>query len=307
MKTTFLLSLTIVNLLWTFRVPAQETPKALAKVHYTFIHVNDTTQRSKSLRDEVVTYLGTASSYYTSYSKTRAQEEIERQMSDPGFDGNLTITRSTTGIPNSYLFNEQTLTEVVSLGGDEFVLEDRYPVLDWSIGDEMKTIGGYSCQKANVTFKGRAYTAWFTSELPFSAGPWKFHGLPGLILEVVDANKEVQWIYSGFDTLDKSAIALAPSEKAKPTTRKELSKLQEAFQANPQAYMEAKSRISASVPATSPGAGGRATITIRTTGTSMGGSSASSIDASRIKSVNVKNAENYAPSKTTNNPVELIP
>jgi hypothetical protein len=44
----------------------------------------------------------------------------------------------------------------------------------------------YPCQKATATFKGRNYEAWFTQSIPFSDGPYKFSGLPGLILEIRD-------------------------------------------------------------------------------------------------------------------------
>jgi len=308
MKAKTCIKLTLIGLLLTASASAQEAQKAIAKVHYIFTHMNDSTQREKFLRDEVVTYLGSSGSYYTSYSKTRASEEIEKQMKDPAFDGNLTITRNTSGIPESYLFEGEKLSEVATVAGDNFVLEEESPVLDWSIGEETKTIGGYNCQQATATFKGRAYIAWFTSELPFSAGPWKLRGLPGLIVEVGDAKKEVQWAYSGFDKLENSAIAIAAPENAKQTNRKEINKLQEAFKANPQAYMEAKGRIITSgVPATSAGGSARATISVQGSASAGGGGSAPTMDASRIKSVNIKNADNYSPSRTTNNPIELIP
>lgn len=40
--------------------------------------------------------------------------------------------------------------------------------------------------KATCTFRGREYTAWFCVDIPISNGPWKFGGLPGLILKVYD-------------------------------------------------------------------------------------------------------------------------
>lgn len=56
----------------------------------------------------------------------------------------------------------------------------------WNLKDGTKKIGNFNCQKATITFRGRNYTAWYTNEIPVSFGPWKFQGLPGLILEVYD-------------------------------------------------------------------------------------------------------------------------
>lgn len=65
--------------------------------------------------------------------------------------------------------------------------------LDWKLEDKYKTISGYECQKASVTFRGRNYDAWFTTEIPLPYGPWKFGGLPGLILEIYDDTKEISF------------------------------------------------------------------------------------------------------------------
>ena len=45
------------------------------------------------------------------------------------------------------------------------------------------TVSGYLCQQATTTFRGVAWTAWYTEEIPSSAGPWRLRGLPGLIVE----------------------------------------------------------------------------------------------------------------------------
>lgn len=63
--------------------------------------------------------------------------------------------------------------------------------LNWNLVAEFKDISGYKCQKATTKFRGRNYEAWFTSEIPLSFGPWKFGGLPGLILEIYDQTGEV--------------------------------------------------------------------------------------------------------------------
>lgn len=63
---------------------------------------------------------------------------------------------------------------------------EEIPVMNWEIEEDTATIAGYRCQKANCTFRGREYTAWFSMDIPISNGPWKFGGLPGLILKVYD-------------------------------------------------------------------------------------------------------------------------
>jgi len=60
----------------------------------------------------------------------------------------------------------------------------------WKISDDTLTVAGYLCQKATCKFRGRDYTAWFTTDIPINNGPWKFGGLPGLILKVYDIDKQ---------------------------------------------------------------------------------------------------------------------
>lgn len=47
-------------------------------------------------------------------------------------------------------------------------------------------MGQYTLQKATTTFGGRDWTAWFCKEVNLGEGPYKFRGLPGLIIEVAD-------------------------------------------------------------------------------------------------------------------------
>lgn len=64
------------------------------------------------------------------------------------------------------------------------------PKQQWTLKDEQQNIHGYRCQKATCHWRGRDYVAWFTSEIPIQRGPWKFGGLPGLIVKISDAKKE---------------------------------------------------------------------------------------------------------------------
>lgn len=70
---------------------------------------------------------------------------------------------------------------------DAFVVQEAWLTIDWKIFPEnTKIIEGLPCTKAVGDFRGRTYIAWFTPEIPYPFGPWKLHGLPGLILEARD-------------------------------------------------------------------------------------------------------------------------
>jgi GLPGLI family protein len=68
---------------------------------------------------------------------------------------------------------------------------------DWKISNDKAKIGAYNTQKATVEFGGKKWTAWFTSELPFQDGPYKFSGLPGLIVKIEDEGKNYSWVLQG--------------------------------------------------------------------------------------------------------------
>ena len=64
--------------------------------------------------------------------------------------------------------------------------DEPYPNQQWTLTQDTAIIGGYHCQKATCHYHGRDFEAWFTPEVPIKYGPWKFGGLPGLIVKVYD-------------------------------------------------------------------------------------------------------------------------
>lgn len=69
---------------------------------------------------------------------------------------------------------------------DQYAYEEDRP-MEWKILSETAKIGDYKTQKAETNFAGRIWYAWFTTEIPFQDGPYKFSGLPGLIVKVEDS------------------------------------------------------------------------------------------------------------------------
>jgi GLPGLI family protein len=79
------------------------------------------------------------------------------------------------------------------MGGASLCYEEPIPEIEWEPVAGRKMILGYSCSLAKCNFRGRRYSAWYAPEIPLSYGPWKFHGLPGLILELEDDTGEYHY------------------------------------------------------------------------------------------------------------------
>ena len=64
------------------------------------------------------------------------------------------------------------------------ISEDRK--INWNIASEKQKIGEWNAQKAEADFAGRHWIAWFSIDIPIQDGPYKFQGLPGLIVKIED-------------------------------------------------------------------------------------------------------------------------
>lgn len=63
-------------------------------------------------------------------------------------------------------------------------------------------IAGYRCKEAQTFFRGRQYRAWYTLEIPINDGPYKFKGLPGLIIKLEDRKKEHSFELEYFEKIN---------------------------------------------------------------------------------------------------------
>jgi GLPGLI family protein len=85
----------------------------------------------------------------------------------------------------------------LKFSNDYFRYEETNDIT-WNLVNEYKKIGKYNCQKAMTKRYGRTWIAYFTKEIPFSFGPYKFNKLPGLILEVYDDKDDYHFTMYSF-------------------------------------------------------------------------------------------------------------
>lgn len=99
------------------------------------------------------------------------------------------ISESGIQIYKNYLNNVSVLK--LTLAGEWYIVSDTYDI-KWELLDETKMFKGMQVQKAVTNFRGRSYTAWFNPAIPIPDGPWKYRGLPGLIVEIYDEKKHIR-------------------------------------------------------------------------------------------------------------------
>lgn len=77
-----------------------------------------------------------------------------------------------------------------AFAGDQLYSYFTEDPVEWKLSNETKKTADFNLQKATTNFGGRKWIAWFTKEIPFSEGPYKFKGLPGLIISLEDSQKQ---------------------------------------------------------------------------------------------------------------------
>lgn len=133
---------------------------------------------------------------------------------------------------------EEKMTVTDEIFKDEFRYEETKNLFDWEINSEIKEIAGYSCQKATTSFAGRNYIAWFTMQIPISEGPYKFNGLPGLIVKVHDEENHYNFELKQFRKLKEPKLIEVPGDKFIVTNKRKLTELKEEDKRNPMRAVE---------------------------------------------------------------------
>ena len=186
--------------------------------------------------------------YILSFNKEESLYKEDEELEAPQPAGMVMVVMGSGESGELYKnIKEDRYTDQNDMFGKVFLIEDKIKKIDWKLGSETKNIGEYTCYKATTTrmvevvqtgisvngdkdldsdaepeMEEITITAWYTPQIPVNNGPARYHGLPGLILEV----------HNGNETLICSKIVLNPKDKIEieePTTGKKVT--QEKFDA----------------------------------------------------------------------------
>jgi GLPGLI family protein len=140
-------------------------------------------------------------SYYVSENNAYIRQWLKDNPSKGYYPGGAKMKGRLKDYWSEYQYSQifvrdKGLTEWAVMPSAEFTqyrYTEPWPSMQWTLKDEKQTICGYQCQKATCHWRGRDYVAWFTSAIPLKSGPWKFGGLPGLIMKIYDTKHLYTW------------------------------------------------------------------------------------------------------------------
>ncbi|TAD94194.1 MAG: GLPGLI family protein [Bacteroidetes bacterium] len=173
---------------------------AILASNYTFAQ-----QPSKSIRLEYLGYAAlAANSFKTIDTKntvtvSKGVSESYQSTLDVNRPQGDTLVRYFKSNRSSVIYKDRQNNTLYFENGSKLVkstkkiFSDSLNSFNWVITNATKNVGDFECVKALCIWRGRAYAAWFTETIPLAEGPWKFGGLPGLIVELYDEEKTIYW------------------------------------------------------------------------------------------------------------------
>ena len=220
---------------------AETIDKAQILVTYMLDFRQDSTNLDDKRSEEMLLFIGNNTSLFMSYNQVLRDTVVAEVMraEQRGVDRQTLVNQLTASIGPLTRFRfriykffaENRLMFQQYIMPHFYTYEEPLQFLTWQIvpGEE-KVIQNYRVQKATTTFGGRNWEAWFAPEVPISDGPYKFNGLPGLIIKIGDTRGHYVFTLTSFEKLSSPRpIELIPRSNEVKTTRKNFLRAAENF------------------------------------------------------------------------------
>ncbi|MGI4762537.1 MAG: GLPGLI family protein [Janthinobacterium lividum] len=203
--------------------PALPADQARVECLYRLTYQRDSTDaktRTETLRLQIGSKLSRCENQATLYMDSVMTAALNESQVSHGDNEHITINLN--GTPSSkftseykaVVFKIPTAATVVvydRIGTTKYYYQEPASLFTWVIAPTTATIAGYACQRATTTFGGRTWEAWFTRAVPIADGPYKFSGLPGLIVKVADTRGHFVFALTKLRQL-VPPVAIAPPE-----------------------------------------------------------------------------------------------
>ncbi|MDE5872189.1 MAG: GLPGLI family protein [Muribaculaceae bacterium] len=180
----------------------------------------------------------------TPEGKDRLKQIIMSACMTQSPEGSLSfdMTKGPVKTVNTYVFTNVgngSLRYYSKFGEEQGYYDEPLTEIAWQIDDSVKTVLGYECIEAETNYHGRHWTVWFTPDVPVPFGPWKLHGLPGLIL-MAEADNGNSFIATGMEKTDRIISPMYSSDEYDRKERKKALAENEHYLNNRESILKAK-------------------------------------------------------------------
>ncbi|WP_407483134.1 GLPGLI family protein [Elizabethkingia meningoseptica] len=193
---------TIIFLLFPFLLFSQAN-----RFIYEYTFKMDSLNKSKVDKELMFLDLNKEKSEFYSYKKFAQDSVWDASKSMRGSGKTIDLTKYSSkvdfSVSKDYKQNKTTLYDVIS--SDTYAVSD-FNSLSWKIKPETSVILDFKVQLAETSMGGRKWKAWFCPDIPIQDGPYRFKGLPGLILKVEDTHKDHSFVLVGTKSVPEDKI-----------------------------------------------------------------------------------------------------
>lgn len=124
------------------------------------------------------------------------------------------------------------ITYIEHIPSSTFRYEEDIDVFSWELHPDTDTIAGHFVQKATTNYGGRSWIAWFSPDIPYTDGPYKFNGLPGLIVKVYDSQEHYIFILQSIEKPEKNLMIDLREKDFVRVSKQEFFKAKDSFYGN---------------------------------------------------------------------------
>ena len=213
------------------------------KITYNLTYQPDSTDAESKKKERMLLYIGDETSLFSSAGKAIG-DSLKSAFDYSNFD-QAAFVRMRSQIPRTeFDFSIYKGVPAEKITYTREIVTDKYRytadknLFDWKVLDERDTIAGFRVQKATTSFAGRDYTAWFTNEIPFPEGPYKFNGLPGLIVKIGDEKGHYLFELTQIQKLENPIPFIFQKEEFIETSPEKLFRLEEDYKRDPVGFAE---------------------------------------------------------------------
>lgn len=181
------------------------------KIVYKFTYQNDSTSSASPRSVFTQLMIGDDESHFQTISKFRSDSALSLSSSKGGIFysyGSIPPTNFLIVKKDEMINTYEPLNGIGFDGNNELsYYEEKKEVMQWEIHPDTIHLHQFVCQKATTNWGGRKWTAWFTMDVPISDGPYKFCGLPGLVLSIADQDKYFTFDMVSISKVDKLSLS----------------------------------------------------------------------------------------------------